>query len=73
MVWIVDWVFHSAREEAGMGTNLSQDFFSSTRVRVACCGPGRAAIDQYLLPAETTAANPSHTVAADEWDRQTDR
>ena len=34
----------------------------------------RAALDQYLLPAGPTAANPPHPAAAiDRWDRQTDR
>ena len=37
-----------------------------------CCGAGRAAIDQYLLPAGLTAANPPHAAAAGKWDRQRD-
>ena len=35
-------------------------------------GAGHAAIDRYLLPATPTAANPPHSAAAGEWDRQTD-
>jgi len=36
-------------------------------------GAGRAAIDQDLLPAGPTAANPPHAaVAFDSWDRQMD-
>jgi len=31
------------------------------------------AIDQYLLPAGRSAANPPHAAAVDRWDRQTDR
>jgi len=35
---------------------------------------GRAAIDRYLLPAGSTAANPPHAAAAvDNWDIQTER
>jgi len=34
--------------------------------------PLSAAIDQYLLPAGPTAANPPHAAAVGEWDRQTD-
>jgi len=37
-----------------------------------CCGTGRAAVNRYLLPTGPTAANPQHTVAVSEWDRQTD-
>jgi len=36
------------------------------RQRKRCCGPSRAAIDRYLVPAGPTAANPPQT------DRQTD-
>jgi len=34
--------------------------------------PLSAAIDQYLLPAGPTAANPPHAAAVGKWDRQTD-
>ena len=37
-----------------------------------CCGAGRAAIHQYLLPAGPTAANLPHATAAGEWNRQTE-
>ena len=32
----------------------------------------RTVVDRYLLPAGPTAANPPHTAATDELDRQTD-
>jgi len=38
-----------------------------------CGGAGRAAINIYFLPTGPTAANPPHTAAAGEWNKQTDR
>ena len=37
---------------------------------IPCCDAGRTAIDRYLLPAGSTAANPPH---AAEWANGTDR
>ena len=54
--------------------NVALPAFAAVRHSAApcCCGAGRAAIDQYLLSAGPTAANPLNAVAAGEWDRQTD-
>ena len=48
--------------------NVALPAFAAARRAAApcCCGAGRAAIDQYLLPAGPTAASPPHTAAAGE-------
>jgi len=48
------------------------DFVHPAHPIAAPLAAGRAAVDQYLLAAGPTAANPPHAAAAGEWDRQTD-
>ena len=40
--------------------------------RIRPLGPGRAAVDRYLLPAGPTAAHAPHAAGDREWKRQTD-